>query len=623
LSWGAGDIAACQGCGHSFVPLGHGLQDGDLALLRAAVQQMRVQTERAEYLEQALNSLQASPLPPPRGSPGSSRSMAHHRRSPRRESPVALGGNPPCFLSPIGSPTAKSSTARPAEKAEREKPATAGDPLQPRLVSLMDTVDLLTNSSVSSADVPCFNGSRLRHRQATLDTLQNIKHNVDAAVFSAHREDGECSGAHREDGECTSASVSDGEISSSSSLRRTPRLWPRILGGTPSHWGATPRQTSGTLGQGRQHSKSLPCRALSRGGMTPVPHAATACMQDAHIGSSPLAWLGLRSGCAAELQAAAGQLLLFIASLAVRAGLCRIIGSAAAPALLTAMLSSGALAAWRSAQWCLEIETQRLMDTDTSSDPKSLLAAALGRTGLLNIRFGGQFFPRITLNLSIEDSLCLAVTCAQLALLFFFENWGVQGPHAYRWAAVAGHTVASLVLLIAARLWLLPTSADSNNIQDSTSGQCGGAALWVCLSLGHWGCSSWAAATWWHSAAVAAAEAAAASAAAAKAPAVGGVVEANLGEISLPHAPLVFPIVASAIMHVANVWNTSRAQKPVLLFVCVVLAGVSMAFSCCVYCGTPSAGWLGTHWRASVLPLFCSMSAWVLWQELVRPLSED
>jgi hypothetical protein len=250
----------------------------------------------------------------------------------------------------------------------------------------------------------------------------------------------------------------------------------------------------------------------------------------------------------------------------------------------------------------------------------------MARTGLLNVRFGGQFFPRVTLNLSIEDSLCLAVTLAQFGLLFFFENWGLQGPRGYRWAAVAGHTGTSVALLTVARLWLLPSSAARSDGQDGLDCPRGGCALWACLTMGHWGCSTYAAATWWHSAVLVSAEAAAVAAAAANAPVVGGAVEAVLVDFSSSNAPLAvhLPILAAAMMHVANIWNMSRAEKPVLLFVCVVLAGISMACSCCVYCGTASAaGWLEAHWQASVLPLFCVMSACVLWQELVKSLEAD
>jgi len=56
LAWGAGDIVACQGCSQSFVPLGHGLQDSDLSVLRAAVGQLRGYSERIQYLEQVLST---------------------------------------------------------------------------------------------------------------------------------------------------------------------------------------------------------------------------------------------------------------------------------------------------------------------------------------------------------------------------------------------------------------------------------------------------------------------------------------------------------------------------------------------------------------------------------------
>jgi len=307
------------------------------------------------------------------------------------------------------------------------------------------------------------------------------------------------------------------------------------------------------------------------------------------------------------------QLLLFTFVLALRVILSALLTPAAVPALLTAMLSSGAMAAWRSAQWSLEIESQKLMDTQLASDPKTLLAAALAKAGHLNVRF-------LRLSLSIEDCLCLAISFMQLALLFFFENWGLHGPRGFRWAAVAMHAMAALVVLISARLTLLPEASASDG-----GGARGGSALWLSLTLGHWATISWATATWWHAAALSAVEAAVATSTAANAPAVGGMLEADTMDPALLHTTLFFhvPMAASVIMHLANIWNASRAREPLLLFTCVVLAGVSVAASCCLYCGTPGDGWLGAHWRASVLPLFFLMAAWVLWQELVRSLSAD
>jgi len=626
LSWGAGDIAACQGCGHSFVPLGHGLQDGDMTLLRSAVQEMRVQSERAQYLEQAFSRLQEqardaprSPPPPiragrhaPTAPQGSTRSGPHHRRSPIRRTPP---GSPTMGRGPD-----EADSGQPSPVESGSTPGAGGSvSSQPRLVSLMDTQDLITNSSSGSRDGPSFYGNKLRHHQPSMDTLQNIQQNINAAVYSGGRS------CDREEGECTSASdkLSDGEISSSSSLRRGPRPFPRLGGAVPSrvpkHGGALAAR--GGSAAGRSSSMS------SRSGAAPTTQAAKAASIPA------TAVLPLFRSCALELRVGTSQLVLFIAALALRAILGVLLGAgytAAGPSLMTGMLSSGAMAAWRSAQWSLEVETQKLFDTGTLSDPSSLLAAALRKAGGVNMRFGGRFFPRVVFTLTIEDSLCLAVSFAQLALLFFFENWGLQGPRAYRWAAVVGHSVASLALLFLARRWLLPDTSGSSSSQEAGVGVRGGGALWQCLTLGHWAATTWAAATWWHSAALTAAEAAVSAAAAANAPVVGGTSDADMVDPTLLYTTLAIhvPIAASAIMHVANIWNASRARKPGLLFVCVILGGISMAGSCCVYCAGPTVGssmvgWLVARWRASVLPLFCVMSAWVLWQGLVQSLSLD
>lgn len=624
LAWGAGDIVACQGCCHSFVPLGHGVQDGDLVLLRTAVQEMWVQSERAEHLELALSQqCQSSPQAASRPA-RSAGPTPHHRRSPVRRGGVAASGShegPPAELSREGSRSV--SAAAPATTFGSGGPYASGDPasLEPKLVSLMDTQDLITNSSTGSRDTPCFYGRRLRHRQPTEDTHkgQNYlsppgqpgpqRHRIGTPSPRVGLRD-------REEGEVTSASasdmMSDGEISSSSSLpmRRTPRV--RLGAATPSSKNsATPSRRGLAAGSVEYHASPVTARSN-----------AEALTQS---------WVSVGSGSIAGLRVALGQLLFLAIAFGFRSALVAVLGvdyAAAASAFLTATLSSGAFAAWRSAQRCMELETQRVMDTvDMSSDPKGLLSVVLGRASDLGVRFGGRFFPRVLITWSIEDSLCLAVTFAQLALLFFFENWGLQGPRAYRWVAVAGHAAGSLVLLLAASIWILPRR--SSEPQKSTLGWEGGSgsALWLSLTLGQWACTSLAAATWWHSAAVAAAEAAAAAAALSNAPAV--VVESVSGSEMLepvlqhPVFGVHVPIVASTVTHVANIWSASRAREPLLLFFCVVLAGVSMAGSCCIHGSTPGLALMRVPWRASVLPLFCATSAWLLWQELVRSLSAD
>lgn len=330
---------------------------------------------------------------------------------------------------------------------------------------------------------------------------------------------------------------------------------------------------------------------------------------------------------AMEIRMAIGQFILFSAAIILRAVLGMLLGPGCPAALMTALLSSGAMGAWRSSQWSLEVEKQRMMDTDASSDPRCLLAAALRKTGGVHLRFGGWVLPRTVFSLSLEDTLCLAVCLAQLALLFFFENWGLAGPTMYRWVAIVAHSAAALAVLVAVRMYLLPVSpGDAASQESADSLQRGGGPSWLAVTLGHWASTTWAAASWWHSAAMADAEATLAAAAVGSSSVVGGVMETDLIDKALLHTTFAIhvPIVATTVVNVANVWNASRAREPVLLFLCTILAGISMAASCCVYCSTPGVGsWLGDHWRASVLPLFCAMSAWMLWQELVRSLSAD
>lgn len=344
LSWGAGDIVACQGCNHSFVPLGHGLQDGDLNLLRTAVQQMRVQSERAQYLEQVILRSKAaspsaalSPPPPPHHSrrgqasgrsesvPGrcaESPSGLHQqlRRSPTRRSPISASDDQE------GTPKNKTRSAALPNMAASPKDAAHSAAMEaaeaPKLVSLLDTQDLLTDSSDASSRAPCFYGRKLRHRQPSLDTWQNMQRNI-SNLFTAKAP----RPREREEGELTSASgeygLSDGEISSASSFTgRACRYTPRCAA----------EAASVCAGQNRKHAQ--------------LPHAASSL--EARVDSPSQDVWGSASELqitAAQLSAAAKQLLLLVLTLAVHLALGIVFdalgfGRAMATTVLTATLNS-------------------------------------------------------------------------------------------------------------------------------------------------------------------------------------------------------------------------------------------------------------------------------------------
>jgi hypothetical protein len=321
----------------------------------------------------------------------------------------------------------------------------------------------------------------------------------------------------------------------------------------------------------------------------------------------------------AEFRAAAGQFLLFVVTAVARHAPIVFLGaeySAAVSALVAAVLSSCAIATWRLAQQSLELETQRLMDTaDAVSNPQGVFAAALTKVGH-SLRLGGPVLPRITL--TIEESMCLTVSLVQLALLFFFENWGSHGPQLCRVVAIAGHVCVALGFLFASHYWL-PISRAPSSFRDKeavagASGNCN--AFWFCLSLGHWVTTSWAAGTWWQFAASSAARRQMVRAALEAAPAV-GLAEADAID-AVPQGSffLFVPIGASVVMHAANIWSASRARQPLLLFLCVILSGISVTVLCVWRAD------VAVPWRAGIMPLFCVASAWIVWQEMVRSLSD-
>jgi len=552
-----------------------------------------VQSERAQYLEQVIiRNKAASPSsalsPPPAPHHGRrGPSLGRSESVPGRSAESPSGSHPQLRRSPVrrsiatasddteGHPKSKTRAAAPQNmtvaaaedsKSEHQKgkatsPKHAAPSAPTELVSLLDTQELLTDSSDASSKAPCFYGRKLRHKQPSLDTWQNMQRNI-SNMFTAKAP----RPREREEGELTSASgeyVSDGEISSASSF--TGRAC-RYKGSRA----AEPMSTC--AGQNRIHAE--------------LPHAASSLEAKPNTPSEDV------RGSAAELQlstahlcAAAKQLVLLVLTLSVHAALSVVfnalgLGRAMATTVLTATLSSSTFAVIKFAQRGLDKHWMM----DTSNEPNMCL-------GTSSVRVYG-----IPIEFTTEEALGLACTLAQLAIAFFFENWGLHGPASCRWLAIAGHVIVA-VLLIAAVTWWLERFAKIAN-----SG--GGTVLWLCLTFGNWATASWAAATWWHRAAT--------------------VVAATHGEWDSTEASAVshgcMPIVASVVIHTVNIWTLSHGKQPLLLFACVLLSGLSMACSCFAYCSPLLSALELAPWRSAVLPIFCMMSAWVLWQELLSPL---
>merc|ERR1712157_152638 len=175
-------------------------------------------------------------------------------------------------------------------------------------------------------------------------------------------------------------------------------------------------------------------------------------------------------------------------------------------------------------------------------------------------------------------------TLVHLALFCFFENWGLYGPRACRWAAVVAHALSTgLVTAAAQRIVMQHISLPSPNE--------GIRPVWLCMAVGTWTTTSWASLTWWREA----------------------VATTRFAGIEGTAAVAAVPALALAGAQLVNFWMARRAQQPTLLSACVVLGGLSMAGSCSVSQGSERA--LPT-WISALYVTFCGVSSWVLLQEL-------
>lgn len=666
VEWGVGDLAVCQGCGQTFVPLGHGLQDSDLMVLRTAVRQLRTQAERVQYLEQIVkNKTPASPSCSGRATAGNQQHNTGQIGScePRPASPPALGshisrcdpsprrhGNAPreedVRISPLARTTSGAAHASASPWQQRgdssavfESPGGAGGEAQhaigsalreedvrmedvrlsplarttsdaahasaspwhassavfgspggaggeAQLMSLLDTHDLMTNSSSSSA-TPCFHGQRLRqnsfdteqHAQQAQEAVQAVAAAVGTSGKAARSSPASTLGMRgrarhaREDGEITSASDSESIRSRDfQQLRPQPALSP-VRGADSSpvpRSRLSPKQSPKQAARGdgglRDH--------ISKGGASHRAWAATPCADSPVLGSG---------GVASGPQRVARHLgLSFFFLLVVRAILHHVAiateaGPAAVPALLSALFTGFALASFRVLHQ--EFDVARSLETETTTWAARTVC----------FRIGGPKWTLWNYRFTLEEACGYTCVLLHVALFCFFENWGLYGPQACRWVAVVAHAIFVGLLTISAQHLAMqyvraPGPSDGVGV------------VWMCIAVGTWVTTSWAALTWWR-------------------------VAVATAPPSVEDTEVMFivrvPALALAGVQLVNFWMARKAQQPELLSACVVLGGISMAGSCFMSQG---AGPALPAWMSAIYLAFCGLSAGVLWQELIRSL---
>ncbi|CAE6936705.1 unnamed protein product [Symbiodinium natans] len=611
-AWHTGDLVSCQECSQPFLPLSSFQVREDLAVLKSAVQRLRDQQERIQYLEclaakgrQESTSPLAKSAKTPASEPAEDAAvrklpargpMASPLFPPQIMSPRQVGQGPPTdstespdaspehpFLSPCSpcqrlqrvglhelepilqeSPSAggaTSSSPRLMEKVQ-DRSNTAGEAASPLragqagdkpliLMPLLDTQDLLTNSSSSSAPL-CFHGSKLSKwqmdtEQKTREALQQMRHKSFGPKGRARKE--------REEGEIASASESEGSRLTSWDARPGSLVagHQALQKGVPAGTPAKKEDKKNTGAVMREHH--------------PRP---TASVVEA-VGAFPKWFLLMLLACFLAVA--------FIRHLLHRLAQ-RLQGEAVASAVLTAIVTGTAMHLWRHAEEM--VQKQNMLETSRGEWKHGIVC--LERT-----------FMGSTLQLNLEEALGLSAALAQLAPVFLFENWGIYGPPACRWAAVVAHVATAIIVMVGVRNKLLNSFCTATPASKDPAPE----VLEVCvgLAVGNWAASSWAASTWWHLAS--------------SSSAIGLQVR--------------LPVLALACAQLTNFWLARRSRQPHLLAVCVALGGLSMA-KCC--CGAPgmvletmslssSSSLLMT---SGIYVLFCAVSALLLFQELFNSL---
>ncbi|CAE8605559.1 unnamed protein product, partial [Polarella glacialis] len=442
----------------SFVPLQSSLQDSDLAVLRAAVHRLRAQAERIQFLEQMASRSQAATPSSSSKRPAEGHGVSSESQTPasvRRLSPAGrqqggdalrdgvAGGTQVRSSAKAEGQTAKvgvprlplplplhSEAATSAAAATDSAAATPEAPPHQQLMSLMDTQDLITQSSSSSG--PCFNGNRLSKwqmdtEQVAREALQHVCEKMPPLTPLRRR-------GEREEGEIMSPSESEPgsrlcswDLRPSTSYPKHRRSWsprpeppPRPRRFSPA---VRPRRPSPHQPEkgGWDQSRDLPERD-SRDANLPL------------FGTSSLI-----SNVPVQFLKQLG--VLFPAVFVLRFGLQTVAhalgaGDATAPALLTAILAGSSMTIWRAAE--KEVDQHCMLDTSKQGVPH----------GDVCFHLGGPSWELASLHVTLEEAFGMALAIAHLAPVSLFENWGLHGPPGYRWAAVVAHTATAVTVTI-------------------------------------------------------------------------------------------------------------------------------------------------------------------------------
>lgn len=589
-AWHTGDLISCQDCSQSFLPLSSFQVREDLSVLKTAVQRLRDQQERIQYLECCVAKSEVSMSPVATARPAKAPEEALTRKAPARgpmasphfapqimsprcprqaglgpstdstSSPDASPGHPflsPCYpsrrLDQFGFSAQLEQSQSPAAGVGRtpagfndrgealSAPRAQAKEKPPILMPLLDTQDLLTNSSSSSAPL-CFHGNKLSRWQ--MDTEQKTRE-----ALQRMRQESKGKGRarkEREEGEIASASESEGSRLTSWDAR------PQSLVAGPQailqKWVPT----------------GSPCKEDKKGTGEPRPRPA-ALVDEAAAGAFPKWFLLMLLACFSAV-----SLLRHVLH-----GLAQQLqGEAVASAALTAIVTGTSLQLWRHAEEM--VQTRSLLETTRGEWKHGIVCL---ETSILGS----------ALQLSLEEALGLAAALAQLAPVFLFENWGIHGPPAYRWAAVVAHVATAIIIMLCARKKLLHSLGSAVPAPKDLSVEV--LEVWIGLAAGNWAASSWAACTWWRSASAG--------------------IQAKL------------PVLALATAQLTNFWLAHRSRQPLLLAACVALGGLSMANCCCRPHGVVlDAVDLSSSlfMTPGIYVAFCAVSAWLLFQELFNSL---
>eukprot|EP00927_Polykrikos_kofoidii_P086019 TRINITY_DN9517_c0_g1_i4.p1 TRINITY_DN9517_c0_g1~~TRINITY_DN9517_c0_g1_i4.p1 ORF type:complete len:882 (-),score=145.25 TRINITY_DN9517_c0_g1_i4:159-2804(-) len=592
----------------------------------------------------------------------------------RRPSVPRLSNSPAGKRSEQGTPT-RSKTLKPAPcpQVASRLPAASESP---RLLSFMDTRDFITDSSTQSE-----HGMQIRCREASTDVSseQQAQHSErrprqismkTSPVFE--REEGEITSASEDDRSGFDShevarivpplfAIGRSEAATSSVIRETMASTPTIAA----------LSTAGEVaGTGQRAAKikagGIRCSAVSGSKVTAVGSGAGDSGVGALLAVDVAAVPPLRISVGATLRCILDThvswclVLIFAAFVMLRWLLQQFLGALARGACIGGEVGDASTGdAASPSAWVAGLSVVGLGILAAVQAAVAFTMFMLARRGLSvsnmldTVPIGGRHQPAIAfrigvrhcqlcvVEINVDEAFGVACFILQLALMCFCESWAVYSSLRRRTAMVVIHVAATVMFPTCAHGYFtqllhwralggqrVAGGSHSSSISSCravsetprAANDATASTVLVCIVLGGWATTSWASMTWWQGPASSLCSAST-------------VVNDELSSTSLwsgtfsRHLHGHLPVLASALVLLANVRVAGKARQPAFLPLCAALASISVA-CCCYRCRhdvlaadvvAPGRALLAP-WTPSIYVAFCFVGAWVVLHDFFESL---